>query len=368
MHRLFGLCQYFWSPCYDKKHYTKLLGLYNGFVCINKDCPEEKILTLIEDLKTLEVRVEKTDVRYHADRFYYSPSAWNYVNYKCNGQIELAPNAESTLKGDGKRGGLKYFVDTDSCPDSIPNLHISQLNKYFVTNKNKCADSYAYANKWRVPNSFVFDIINKLRVYIITEKDKGFMVNCHWIKVPESYPKSDSRESRSPSTEFLGVYIPQQKECPPHGCIIFIWIDRIKECAESIMKRDYSNSPNEKLAVKLLFQMVLIHEFFHAIFDLQWDGKNYESTRGHHCRPQYKSEYSNINEETIDNTFVLMLYRMYASNPSFEFIYNFIKDQPKFYNEATKLFTRSGWLKDELRKLLSYKLRGHSIAVFNSKI
>lgn len=300
-----------------------------------------------EDIKKQGASAKKIGARYHANRFYYSPSAWNYVNglwdykdynynYSNRKEFKLPKNAESALKGEGKRGGLGDF-DTTFAPDSIPNLHIDQLNKYFVAAKKRCGKL--------VPKRFVYDVIRDTPVCIVTAKDvdKTLVINNVEVTVPTS------QEKESILIE-LGVYIPQQIGYPER--CIFIWIDRVHECADNMMK-EYGSWNNE-FAVKLLFQNVLIHEFFHAIFDIQQEDNKYISSGNIN---NYQGSIGNIsiNEETIDNSYVLMLYRMFASNASFEFIFNFIKNQPKFYNEATQFYTRYSEIEIKLMELLNSK-------------
>lgn len=128
----------------------------------------------------------------------------------------------------------------------------------------------------------------------------------------------------------LGCYVPKT------GTIL-IWVDKISTYGDKS---------------QLIFQKVLLHEFIHAVLDLQQRDK-----KGNMIDSRYVISHNDWHywtEETLDNALVL---RAYKGTKEYQFVEDFIKTQPSDYalaadtNKITDQF-----LKDNLKVLISNKI------------
>lgn len=128
----------------------------------------------------------------------------------------------------------------------------------------------------------------------------------------------------------LGCY------CPDTGTIL-IWVDRIYEYGKYC---------------QVIFQKVLLHEFIHAILDLQPRDKNGGLIGNRIYKLPGNNWESDWTEETLDNALVL---RCYKNSIDYEIIRCFIKHQPADYALALKVTDKE--LKEDLKLLISEKIR-----------
>ena len=141
-------------------------------------------------------------------------------------------------------------------------------------------------------------------------------------------------EDERTHTDWMGCYIPLT------GTIL-IKIDSVDEAA------DLFGCPRD-----LLFQKVLLHEFIHAALDL-WP-RDAAGNISYH-KEEWKWEDADgefFNEESIDNTIVLKLYK---GTPGYRDVKGFIELQPYYYRRAVELY-ESKLLPQLLEELIAYKI------------
>lgn len=422
---------YFWSNKKDSRFTDELDFGVNGkyFVCIKKRQPDFLFQNLIVDINKLSlVVVPVTPTQNNDNDFYYSVSAADFVR---NNNLQLPKNSVTTFNGNiGKSNIESAFWNRYDPYDWLeftrgiqfqrnPNLFMNYINKFIVAAKNeaeRCKGrvQHVNGNVGYVINiykaNFATYLVKNIPVVLVTEEDAGhdlrtihpldsrydefdktqyYPIPFHKNKsvivpssnikhvneesrlsareIPRNYepyipepilvPEPHSFDEESICTEALGMYL-------PNDGIIYIWIDRIMRCANyrPYYPRDIDTIEN------LLFQKVLLHEFFHAFFDIQWDGKQYLSGN---YDPNYKScvningQPIAINEETIDNALVLLTYYKFAPSKQFDIVYDFVASQPQYYREAVDLYMPTndlhpsdsfyGIIRDELIKLLETK-------------
>lgn len=127
-------------------------------------------------------------------------------------------------------------------------------------------------------------------------------------------------------TDWLACY------CPKTGTIL-IRADKTLESFES-RKRNYS--------FELYFQQLLLHEFIHAALDL--------SPRPF---PNAKWIDGDYNEESLDNTLVL---KVYKTTKYYNDVFDIIKWQPYYYRKAISLIGDSSRFYSLLSALIEFKV------------
>lgn len=182
-------------------------------------------------------------------------------------------------------------------------------------------------------NLSINEVIETTEVWFVTSYEIGsdvpvfnrFTQQEELVKVPsipsniKKYEGEEKWEVRVDNPDLLGCYLGETGT-------IFIFIDRIHE---------YPNS-------EIIFQVVLIHEFIHAILDL-------------YRRPLKKENkwiiqlgQLKLTEESIDNALILEAYNYHQD------IKNFIQSQPEEYRNAIKIDIDT--LKSLLHQLIEYKI------------
>jgi hypothetical protein len=369
----------FWSTSPDTRHVMKLdFGSYGSRFCKTKG------YDIINDLNNFGffiVPITKQKLGRHD--FYTSIHAAEFIR---KNRIPLEKNSINTFRGN--MGSLCIDLNASNSTLCAPNICLKSIETLIIESKWKALRDNSDIWYDYFPNNFVDFLVRSIPVCIVTEDDKGPFIdksnfsapiltkrnpiplhrhktavmdqqtsetaeeflNCQSDLEPVQVPEPIHFDKESTSTEALGVYIPQEG-------IIFIWIDRIMRCAKSIMD------------AHLLFQEVLLHEFFHAFFDIQWDGQRF-----YHgiYNPSYQSSANIngqsviINEETIDNALVLLTYDNFATRQQLSMIYDFIARQPQYYREASYLYQETyfgfyppfslyDFIRKELIKLLETK-------------
>jgi hypothetical protein len=363
----------FWSATPDRRHVKKLnFGSYGSRFCITNGWH----FNLINDLKSFGFFIAPiTKQKLGRHDFYTSIHATEFIR---ENRLPLTKNSMNTFRGNMESLMGDYWNYEETTLRS-PNLCLNRINSLIMHSKSSAlhgSSSIAYHFFLGTPNNYVNQLVKNIPVCIVTENDKGvFLDRSHFsdpilteripiplhrhidfsnnplnqselepIKIPE--PSRFDEESIS--TEALGMYL--QKEG-----IIFIWIDRIKKCAGRVMMNtqympptqlfaSYNDDPTG-VATLLLFQEVLLHEFFHAFFDIHIDD-NLRWQTGK-FNPNYQSSVTingqsiTINEETIDNALVLLAYDWFAPKLTFDFVYNFVNSQPKYYREAADMYRQA---------------------------
>lgn len=127
----------------------------------------------------------------------------------------------------------------------------------------------------------------------------------------------------------LGCYFPET------GTIL-IWIDKIHNRTNS----------------QVVFQKVLLHEFIHALLDLQPRDKSGNLIGQHIAAVAGNNWETGWTEETLDNALVLQCYK---GTKYYEVIRSFIKHQPADYALALKVTDKE--LTNNLRSLILEKIK-----------
>jgi hypothetical protein len=391
----------FWSSTSDKRHTKEVsFGPFGSRFCIKNGWH----FNLINDLKSVGFFIAPiTKQKLNRYDFYSSIHAAEFIREH---RIALAKNSMSTFRGNMESLYPYYRAAFEENPLRSPNLCLNRLNSLIVRSKTLTRERNAYLLDHFLDNgldgflnaspyNFVNLLVKYIPVCIVTEADNGrFKDYSHFgspilnkrTPIPLHRYKADLRElieeegfitdqldlepikipepscfdEEHTSTEALGMYLQNEG-------IIFIWIDRIKRCAEHIMSgihNQYTSCDTDSYgaATLLLFQEVLLHEFFHAFFDIQFDGMRWRAGK---FNSNYQSDVTindrpiTIDEETIDNALVLLAYDWFAPKLSFDFVFNFIQSQPSRYREAADMYLNSynfyHTILDELIKLLDTK-------------
>jgi hypothetical protein len=385
--------RYFWSTQNDTR-FTDELDFGNGkyFVCTKKRQPDFLFQSLIADINKLGlVVVPVTPTQNNDTDFYYSVNAADFIH---ENSLQLPKNSVTTFNGNIGKSGIEPY-DWWKCKHTRgiqflrnPDLCLNYINKFIVAAKNVAEmgkKTVRRANGNFCPANFTTYLVKNIPVVLVTEEDAGYDLRTIYPRYNEfrypipflrnkdlvvpfpnlkhanegsrlrtreftrnqepnilesiPVPKPCSLDEGSTCTEALGMYL-------PNDGIIFIWIDRIMKCAQYHCTHfgfyEEIGYTNPIIAQALrLFQEVLLHEFFHAFFDIQWDGKQYLSGN---YNPNYKSSVNingqsiTISEETIDNALVLLTYYKFAPRQQFDIVYNFLVSQPQYYREAVDLY------------------------------
>lgn len=225
---------------------------------------------------------------------------------------------------------------------NAPNIDITEINDQIETIKEELAENIKALTHDDCINALgvsFADLIKDVDIRLITEADSNAQLKVSVrnlfkyralngsdfyerdvvdvIKVPPFY-KSEEGSKNASDKNLLGVYLPD------HGCIM-LWIDRILQ------------SDVNGLHPEVVFQQVLLHEFIHALFDIQ-PRRITKSSNGDYNVTVIGSSYNTDNEETYDNTLVLQVYDKHADvNP---LISAFISNQPPQYSKAIQVFAK----------------------------
>lgn len=160
-------------------------------------------------------------------------------------------------------------------------------------------------------NQYV-DLLFKTKVWLVTSEDDGKTtvetVNLFTGKTEEFTIPISNAPFKEIGFDALAMYIHS------NGNIV-MWVDKISqfECAP------------------IVFQMVLLHEFIHLLFDVTYRSRHVDE----------KDIPSSEKNETLDNTLVLLTYK--CSEALSDVIIDFVKNQPKDYNKAIKIYQKS-WM------------------------
>lgn len=173
-------------------------------------------------------------------------------------------------------------------------------------------------------------IISTTEIFLVTDADCGEMVhvfNSNWLYLPPGLQieKPFINECVIPNKpekkleDILGCYIPQYK-------IIFLWVDRIMQVANSI-----------RIDIQLLFQSALLHEIIHSLLDCNLRDENMDV----YCKDAFKSL-----EETITNTLMLKVY-FDTDRTKYDEVLRFVNKQSPHYSAAAMVFSllqeTEGW-------------------------
>lgn len=154
-------------------------------------------------------------------------------------------------------------------------------------------------------------------------------------EVERELERKRQQEKRTPGKDSLGCYVVNEG-------VIYIWIDRILRAGLNPY-RCTAFSPFRFRAWKelpcLLLRKVLLHEYIHALFHIDYD-YNFRDF-------DFKSQNSTLgdfNEETVDNALVLCEYLLHGSIADVGYVRSFMLSQPYYYALALKAFPKSVYM------------------------
>jgi hypothetical protein len=131
--------------------------------------------------------------------------------------------------------------------------------------------------------------------------------------IPINLKDNGNDENEEGIIELLGAYYPRTIERNPY---IELFVSPIKDSAKGDVQQ-----------FKWLFIKVLIHEFSHALFDIN----NYKKTGFVYNMINYYTEYGRWREESMANALALRVIKEYGDTDFYEYAKSFMLSQPPEY-------------------------------------
>lgn len=236
-----------------------------------------------------------------ANKFKWTPAAERYRRY-------FPLDVVRTLRGEYGHNhiGEEY---------QVPRLKIKPLMDLLEEMRAICRNEHEYNLESNFNNTLAWLLCN-ITVYLVSVEDEGSEVTVKNIfsGIEQEIVVPESLQFEEAGSDALGMYLPETGS-------ILLWVDKIYE---------HPTAP-------ILFQKVFLHEFIHAMFDVE-------------DKDSKSQKHVNIpEEETYDNLLVLYTYAISKPNSKvFEMVRDFIKRQPSIYRAAIARYDKAvndpdGW-------------------------